>query len=160
MSEEIRLEVKEGWALLVVDRPKQFNAFNTGIVEEMDRLLDQVEANKDIRCLVITGSGEKSFISGADIGQMGSDGYTPADAHYLITCGYKVYNRVESLNIPVIAAVNGYCLGAWSWPCAAISGFAAPTPSLRCRRSTWESFRAGAEPSACRELSERAAPRI
>lgn len=54
MSEEIRLEVKEGWALLVVDRPKQFNAFNTGIVEEMDRLLDQVEANKDIRCLVIT----------------------------------------------------------------------------------------------------------
>ena len=111
MSEEIRLEVKEGWALLVVDRPKQFNAFNTGIVEEMDRLLDQVEANKDIRCLVITGSGEKSFISGADIGQMGSDGYTPADAHYLITCGYKVYNRVESLNIPVIAAVNGYCLG-------------------------------------------------
>ena len=63
MSEEIRLEVKEGWALLVVDRPKQFNAFNTGIVEEMDRLLDQVEANKDIRCLVITGSGEKSFIS-------------------------------------------------------------------------------------------------
>ena len=60
---------------------------------------------------MITGSGEKSFISGADIGQMGSDGYTPADAHYLITCGYKVYNRVESLNIPVIAAVNGYCLG-------------------------------------------------
>lgn len=111
MSEEIRLEVKEGWALLVVDRPKQFNAFNTGIVEEMGRLLDQVEANQDIHCLVITGSGEKSFISGADIGQMGSDGYTPADAHYLITCGYKVYNRVESLNIPVIAAVNGYCLG-------------------------------------------------
>lgn len=108
---EIYLESKAGWAQITIDRPKQYNALNTGIVEEMDKLLDQVEANTDVRCLVITGGGEKAFISGADIGQMGSDGYTPADAKYLITCGYKVYNRIEGLKIPTVAAINGYCLG-------------------------------------------------
>lgn len=111
MSNEIKLIKKEGWAELVINRPKQFNALNTGVVEEIAKALDRVEADKDIRCLVITGEGEKSFISGADIGQMGSPGYTPADAHYLITCGYEVYNRVEAMKIPVVAAINGYCLG-------------------------------------------------
>lgn len=111
MSEEVYLEKKEGYAVLTIDRPKQMNALNTGVVEEIDRLLDQVEADPEIRCLVITGAGEKSFIAGADIGQMGTPGYQPRDAHYLITCGYKVYNRVEALKIPTVAAINGYCLG-------------------------------------------------
>lgn len=111
MSEDVRLERKDGWAKLVINRPKQFNALNTGIVEEIDKLLDEVESDDQIRCLMITAEGEKSFVAGADIGQMGSEGYTPADAHYLITCGYKVYNRIEAMKIPVIAAINGYCLG-------------------------------------------------
>lgn len=80
---------------MTINRPKQMNALNTGIVEQIDKLLDEVEADPSIRCLIITGAGEKSFIAGADIGQMGTPGYQPADAHYLITCGYKVYNRVE-----------------------------------------------------------------
>lgn len=111
MSAEVYLEKREGYAVLTIDRPKQMNALNTGVVEQIDKLLDEVEADPEIRCLVITGAGEKSFIAGADIGQMGSPGYQPSDAHYLITCGYKVYNRVEALKIPTIAAVNGYCLG-------------------------------------------------
>lgn len=111
MSEEIYLEKKTGYAIMTINRPKQMNALNTGIVEQIDKLLDEVEADPSIRCLIITGAGEKSFIAGADIGQMGTPGYQPADAHYLITCGYKVYNRVEGLKIPTIAAINGYCLG-------------------------------------------------
>ena len=106
MSEEIYLEKKTGYAIMTINRPKQMNALNTGIVEQIDKLLDEVEADPSIRCLIITGAGEKSFIAGADIGQMGTPGY-----HYLITCGYKVYNRVEGLKIPTIAAINGYCLG-------------------------------------------------
>ena len=111
MSEEIYLEKKTGYAIMTINRPKQMNALNTGIVEQIDKLLDEVEADPSIRCLIITGAGEKSFIAGADIGQMGTPGYQPADAHYLITCGYKVYNRVEGLKIPTIAAINGYCRG-------------------------------------------------
>ena len=102
MSEEIYLEKKTGYAIMTINRPKQMNALNTGIVEQIDKLLDEVEADPSIRCLIITGAGEKSFIAGADIGQMGTPGYQPADAHYLITCGLK---------IPTIAAINGYCLG-------------------------------------------------
>ena len=98
MSEEIYLEKKTGYAIMTINRPKQMNALNTGIVEQIDKLLDEVEADPSIRCLIITGAGEKSFIAGADIGQMGTPGYQPADAHYLITCGYKVYNRVEGFN--------------------------------------------------------------
>lgn len=111
MSTEVYLEKKNGWALITIDRPKQMNALNTGIVEEIGRLLDEVEADRSIRCLMFTGGGEKSFIAGADIGQMGSEGYQPSDAHYLITCGYEVYNRIEGMRIPTIAAINGYCLG-------------------------------------------------
>ena len=111
MSEEIYLEKKTGYAIMTINRPKQMNALNTGIVEQIDKLLDEVEADPSIRCLIITGAGEKSFIAGADIGQMGTPGYQPADAHYLITCGYKVYNRVEGLKIPTIAATTSYGLG-------------------------------------------------
>lgn len=113
MSEvkEIRLEKFDGWAQIVIDRPKQYNALNNGIIELMSQLLDEVEADENIRCLVFTGAGEKAFISGADIGQMASEGFTPADAHYQITSGYEVYNRIENLKIPTIASVNGYCLG-------------------------------------------------
>ena len=71
MSEEIYLEKKTGYAIMTINRPKQMNALNTGIVEQIDKLLDEVEADPSIRCLIITGAGEKSFIAGADIGQMG-----------------------------------------------------------------------------------------
>ena len=80
MSEEIYLEKKTGYAIMTINRPKQMNALNTGIVEQIDKLLDEVEADPSIRCLIITGAGEKSFIAGADIGQMGTPGYQPADA--------------------------------------------------------------------------------
>ncbi len=111
MKNEIRLEFHKGWAEIIIDRPKQYNALNTDIVEQLDQLLDQVESDTSVRALVITGAGEKAFISGADIGQMGTEAYVPADAHYLITCGYKVFNRIEQMKLPTIAAVNGYCLG-------------------------------------------------
>jgi len=111
MNSDITLIEHEGWAEIRITRAKQYNALNTSVVEELDRLLDRVEENPAMRALVITGDGEKAFISGADIGQMGSENYTPSDAHYLITCGYKVFNRIESFRLPTIAAVNGYCLG-------------------------------------------------
>lgn len=111
MSAEVYLEKKNGWAVITIDRPKQMNALNTDIVEKIDGLLDQVEDDPEIRCLMFTGAGEKSFIAGADIGMMGASCYQPKDAHYLITCGYKVYNRIEWLKIPTIACINGYCLG-------------------------------------------------
>jgi enoyl-CoA hydratase len=111
MSELIRLERHGNWAQITIDRAAQYNALNTEVVRQLDALLDQVEQDDSLRVLVITGGGEKAFISGADIGQMGSPSYDPADARYLITCGYRVFNRIEQFNLPTIAAINGYCLG-------------------------------------------------
>lgn len=65
--EGITLEKKEHYAILKVDNPKTRNALSVPIVEYMDSLVDQVIADKDIRCMVLTGGGEKSFIAGADI---------------------------------------------------------------------------------------------
>ena len=96
--------------VITINRPKALNALNSTVLEELDATFKAVDLNTT-RCLVLTGAGEKSFVAGADIGEMGTPGYQPADAHYLITCGYKVYNRVEGLKIPTIAAINGYCLG-------------------------------------------------
>lgn len=111
MNEEIVLIEHGNWAEIRINRIKQYNALNTEIVGIMDELLDRVEQNKEIRVLVFTGEGEKAFISGADIGQMGTDGYMAADAYNLIRCGYKTFNRIEQFPLPTIAAINGYCLG-------------------------------------------------
>lgn len=111
MSEEIYLEKKTGYAIMTINRPKQMNALNTGIVEQVDKLLDEVEADPSIRCLIITGAGREILYRRCRYRTDGNAGLSAGNAHYLITCGYKVYNRVEGLKIPTIAAINGYCLG-------------------------------------------------
>lgn len=107
--EGIRLEKKENYAVLWVDNPKTRNALSVPIVEHMDVLVDEVAADKRIHCLVIMGGGEKSFIAGADIS--GLVEMTPEEARYSIEVGHKLFSKIETLDIPVVAAVNGYCLG-------------------------------------------------
>lgn len=107
--EGIRLEKKENYAVLWVDNPKTRNALSVPIVEYIDTLVDEVAADKNMHCLVITGGGEKSFIAGADISKLVT--MTPEDARYSIEVGHKLFTKIETLDIPVIAAVNGYCLG-------------------------------------------------
>ena len=107
--EGIRLEKKGNYAVLWVDNPKTRNALSVPIVEHIDTLVDEVAADKNIHCLVITGGGEKSFIAGADIS--GLVKMTPEEARYSIEVGHKLFTKIETMDIPVVAAVNGYCLG-------------------------------------------------
>lgn len=107
--EGIKLEKKENYAVLWVDTPKTRNALSVPIVEYIDTLVDEVAADKEIHCLVITGGGEKSFIAGADIS--GLVKMSPEESRYSIEAGHKLFSKIETLDIPVIAAVNGYCLG-------------------------------------------------
>lgn len=107
--EGIRLEKKGNYAVLWVDNPKTRNALSVPIVEHIDALVDEVAADKNIHCLVITGGGEKSFIAGADIS--GLVKMTPEEARYSIEVGHKLFTKIETMDIPVVAAVNGYCLG-------------------------------------------------
>ena len=109
MIEGITLEKKNGYAVLTVDIPKTRNALSVPIVEYMDELVDQVIADKSIHCLVLTGGGEKSFIAGADISQLVK--MSPEDSRYSIEVGHKLFTKIETMDIPSVAAINGYCLG-------------------------------------------------
>lgn len=103
------LEKREGYAVATVNRPKQLNALNADVLNDLDEVISEVEASSDIRALIITGSGEKAFVAGADIAQMKD--MTSEEGRAFCMLGSRVFRRLELLNIPVIAAVNGYALG-------------------------------------------------
>ncbi len=108
--ENIRLEqVEPGIYVLTIDRPKALNALNSKTLAEMDAALSQVEADEGARVLLITGGGDKAFVAGADISEMKP--FTAAQARVFSQRGLRVLRRIETLPVPVIAVVNGYCLG-------------------------------------------------
>lgn len=107
--ENIRLEFEESLAVLTIDRPKALNAFNSKTLQELELALRFLAHNSQLRALLVTGAGEKAFVAGADIAEMAA--FTPAQAREFAGMGHRVFHYMESLNIPTIAAVNGYALG-------------------------------------------------
>ncbi|MCD7946307.1 MAG: enoyl-CoA hydratase-related protein [Clostridiales bacterium] len=104
----IQYEVQGAVAVLTIDRPKALNALNSAVLEELDAAVSAIDLDA-VRCLVITGSGEKSFVAGADIGEMSA--LTKAEGEAFGKKGNDVFRKIETLPIPVIAAVNGFALG-------------------------------------------------
>lgn len=94
--------------ILTVNRPAALNALNSAVVAEMAQMLHEIE-KMDIRCLVVTGAGEKAFVAGADIAEMAE--LDPAGAENFSNEGNAVMEALENLPMPTIAAVNGYALG-------------------------------------------------
>ncbi len=93
---------------ITINRPKALNALNSQVLEELNAALDQVDL-ENTRCLIITGAGEKSFVAGADIGEMSS--LTKEEGEAFGKKGNDVFRKIETFPIPVIAAVNGFALG-------------------------------------------------
>jgi enoyl-CoA hydratase len=107
--ENIELKKDGALAWLTVKRPKALNALNFQTLDEMDAALDEVAADSDIGLLVITGDGEKAFVAGADIAELHKlDHDSGMEA---ARRGQKLFDRIDNLPIPVIAAVNGFALG-------------------------------------------------
>ena len=104
----IILETQGAVAVLTIDRPKALNALNSSVLEELDAAIDSLDVNA-VRCLVITGAGERSFVAGADIGEMST--LTKAEGTAFGKKGNDVFRKIETLPIPVIAAINGFALG-------------------------------------------------
>ena len=100
-----------GWetAILTITRPKQLNALNLETISEIDGALDELSGKKNVRSLIITGSGEKSFVAGADIKQL--QNLDAAGAQKLSIDGNRVFSKLAALPFPVIAAVNGFAFG-------------------------------------------------
>jgi enoyl-CoA hydratase len=109
MFENILLETDGAIATLTINRPDKRNAVNNATVEELDQALDQVEANQDLRVLILTGAGEKAFVAGADIKEL--DRRDTILGRTETRRRQEVYTRIEQLEIPSIAAINGWALG-------------------------------------------------
>ncbi|MDE5950089.1 MAG: enoyl-CoA hydratase/isomerase family protein [Acetatifactor sp.] len=104
----ILYEQKGQYAILTINREKALNALNSQVLEELDAALDAVDLN-EVRCLILTGAGQKSFVAGADIGEMST--LTKAEGEAFGKKGNDVFRKLETFPIPVIAAINGFALG-------------------------------------------------
>ena len=109
MFENIKVEYEGSLAILTISRPEKRNAITNATVEEIDKALSELETNEETRVLILTGAGDKAFVAGADIGELARRdtvlGRTETRRRQ------EVYTRIEMLEIPSIAAINGFALG-------------------------------------------------
>ena len=105
----VLLEKKDHVAIATINRPKALNALNSEVLTDLNELIDLVNADSDIYALVLTGSGDKAFVAGADIGEMST--LTKEEGEAFGKKGNDVFRKLETMPIPTIAAVNGYALG-------------------------------------------------
>lgn len=106
--EFVLYEVKGQVGIITISREKALNALNSTVLEELDKTLDAVDLDT-VRCLILTGAGQKSFVAGADIGEMST--LTKAEGEAFGKKGNDVFRKLEVFPIPMIAAVNGFALG-------------------------------------------------
>jgi enoyl-CoA hydratase len=107
-SEFIKYEEENQIDILTINRPKALNALNSKVLEELDSTLDSTNTS-NIRVLIITGAGDKSFVAGADISEMSK--LSKKQGEEFSKKGNDVFRKIETCEIPVIAAINGYDLG-------------------------------------------------
>ena len=105
----LSFQVDQGIAVITFNRPKALNAINRTLLGEFASALDQVAGDEDIRVVILTGAGEKSFVAGADIGELA--GFSALQAKTFSRDGHAVIARLQELPAAVIAAVNGFALG-------------------------------------------------
>jgi len=109
VSAFVRVETADQIRTLTVDRQEKLNALNRDVMAELERALEDAAADASLRCLIVTGAGEKAFIAGADIGELAR--LTPVDAREHALKGQAVVGRLASLPVPSIAAINGFAYG-------------------------------------------------
>ena len=105
----ILFEIKDHIALVTVNRPDKLNALNGETINELDDVFSSIKSNQEIFVVIITGSGEKAFVAGADIAELNK--LDVLSAKEFSEKGNRVYRKIETLDKPVIAAVNGFALG-------------------------------------------------
>ena len=96
-------------ATITINRPKALKALNLDTVTELKDAIEKIAVDKAVKVVVITGAGEKSFVAGADIKEMATK--TPAEGREWGQFGQNVFTEIENMPQPVIAAINGFCLG-------------------------------------------------
>ncbi|TRX27022.1 enoyl-CoA hydratase [Flavobacterium franklandianum] len=109
-QENIILEHEKGIATIYINRPEKLNALNKVTIQELHETLQLIDENPDVRVIIITGSGEKAFVAGADIAEFAD--FSAEEGAQLAAKGqYLLFDYIEKMKTPVIAAINGFALG-------------------------------------------------
>ncbi|MGE3955335.1 MAG: enoyl-CoA hydratase-related protein [Vicinamibacterales bacterium] len=96
-------------ATITINRPKVLNALNAQTLDELGRTLVDLQSDPAVRALIITGAGDRAFVAGADINELAQQ--SPVSGREMARGGQQVFDRIEQLGKPVVAAINGYALG-------------------------------------------------
>jgi len=107
--ENVRTENRDGVLIVTVDRPKVLNALNAQTVNELRQAFEAAREDDAVRCVILTGGGEKAFVAGADIGELSL--MTPITGKATAERGQRIFHSIERFPKPVIAAINGFALG-------------------------------------------------
>ena len=107
--ENLRYEKENGIGILTIARPKALNALNSATLRELEQMVDLIQAQSDVNCVIVTGEGSKAFVAGADISEMAD--MNPEQALVFGRFGNRIFRKLAQLPIPTIALVNGYALG-------------------------------------------------
>src|SRR5262245_10061975 len=94
---------------LTINRPQALNALNAQVIKELGVFVQEVKSDLSLRCMIVTGGGEKAFVAGADIKEM--SGRPAGEGQQMAAEGQRVFQALEELPFPTIAAVNGFALG-------------------------------------------------
>jgi len=108
-TELVRAETEGGIRTLTVDRPEKLNALNAEVLASLSRAIAGCETDTALRCVILTGAGEKAFVAGADIAELAR--LTPLQGREHSLRGQALFDRVAGLPVPTIAAINGYAYG-------------------------------------------------
>lgn len=108
-SENLLVEKRDGIAFITFNRPKVLNALNRQTIEELHRVLLDARDDTAVRVLILTGSGQKAFVAGADINELAQQ--TPVNGKEFSLYGQRVFHLLETMGKPSICAINGFALG-------------------------------------------------
>jgi enoyl-CoA hydratase len=109
MYQTLLASLDKGIYTITINRADKLNAVNKDVMHDLDVAMNETEKNIDIRAVIITGSGQKAFVAGADISEF--TGLTSAQGKELARTGQQVFFKIENCSKPVVAAVNGFALG-------------------------------------------------
>ncbi len=109
MYQTLLTSIQEGIYIITINRPDKLNALNQQVMRDLDEVLDEIYTNNLIRSAIITGSGPKSFVAGADISEF--VGLNPLEGEALAKKGQDIFFKIENSPKPIVAAVNGFALG-------------------------------------------------
>jgi enoyl-CoA hydratase len=109
VSDFVRVETSDAIRTVTVQRPEKLNALNTEVMRQLEGAITAASTDASLRCLIVTGAGEKAFIAGADIGELAK--LTPIEGREHARRGQAVLDAIEGLPIPSIAAINGFAYG-------------------------------------------------